>query len=214
MSDPSPIGDVKALICADLERQQRGRRRHFLPALAIAVMSIVTMLTVMGIRPDLIEQPFSMLAPYLLLWATCLIALPAIGVGIWFPPKWARVILVVMAVALTIVTSLGLSTPTESFSFSVDHCSLFVVMYGAMLVGLGVISGAFEQRRGSAAIYWIAGGVSLTALQTLTTQCPVSGVSHIATNHLGGAGLLLAMAAAVGYWAHRRREEPESGSAA
>lgn len=205
MSKNEPISDVCALICADLAHEQRGRRRHFLPALAIAVMSIVTMLTVMGIRPDLVNQPLSVLAPYLVLWATCLIALPAIGVGIWFPPRWARVILIVAAVGLTIFTSLGLATPAEQLSFSIDHCSAFVILYGAMLVGLGVLSGAFEQRCGRAAIYWVAGGVSLTALQTLTTQCPISGVSHIATNHLGGAALLLSMAALVGYWAHRRR---------
>ena len=198
---------VRDLIVADLEREQRGRRRHFVPALAIVLLSIVTMFMVMGIRPDLLEQPFTMLLPYVVLWATCLIALPAIGVGLWFPPRWARVALVFGAVALTIITSLGLSTPSEPLTFSVDLCGAFVVIYGAMLVGLGVFSGAFAQRRGRAAVYWVAGGVSLTALQTLTTHCPVTGVAHIATNHLGGAALLLSLAAVVGYWAHRQRDE-------
>ena len=206
MSSPDPIEDVRALIVADLEREQKGRRRHFLPALAIAVLSVLTMLMMMGIRPDLMQQPLSVLAPYIVLWVTCLIALPAIGVGIWFPPRWLRVVLVIAAVGLTIVTSLGLASPGEDLRFAVDHCSVFVMVFGAMLLGLGVLSGAFAQRKGRAAIYWVAGGVSLTALQTLTTQCPVTGVSHIATNHLGGAALLLSLAAAVGYWAHRQRD--------
>ena len=207
MTQPEdPMNAVRDLIVADLEHEQRGRRRHFLPALAIVVLSVITMFMVMGIRPDLMEQPFTMLLPYLVLWVTCLLALPAIGVGLWFPPRWVRVGLVITAVVLTIVTSLGLATPTEHFTFSIDHCGAVIVIYGAMLVALGVFSGAFAQRRGRAAVYWVAGGVSLTALQTLTTQCPMTGVAHIATNHLGGTALLLSLAAAVGYWAHRQRD--------
>ena len=206
MSQPDQLDAVRDLIVADLENEQRGKRRHFLPALAIVILSVVTMWTVMGIRPDIVEQPWMVMCPYVVLWATCLIALPAIGVGLWFPPRWVRVGLVVGAVALTIFTALGLAGPAEEYTFSLDHCGAFVLVFGAMLVGLGVLSGAFAQRRGKAAVYWVAGGVSLTALQTLTFQCPVTGVSHIMTNHLGAAALLLSLAAAVGYWAHRQRD--------
>lgn len=204
-ADPaSSIGDVSELILADLDRRQKAKRRHFVPALILMALSAASMLLVAGVRPDLLEQPTWVLAIHAALWATCLVALPAVGVGLWFPSRWQRVGLVLLAVGLTGFTTLGLATDSP-MSFSIDHCGAIVIAYGAMLVALGVVSGAFAQRRRAAASYWIAGGVSLTALQTLTFQCPQTGMAHIMWNHVGGAVVLLALAGAVGVWAHRGR---------
>ncbi len=201
------ISDVESLICADLDRHQKAKRRHFVPALLLMVLSAASMFLVAGIRPDLLDQPAWVLAIHAALWALCLVALPAIGVGLWFPPRWQRVGLVLLAVVLTAYTTLGLASADANFSFSIDHCGVIVLAYGAALLGLGVVSGAFAQRRRSAASYWIAGGVSLTTLQTLTFQCPKTGMAHIVWNHLGGAIVLMTLAGAVGVWAHRRRQK-------
>ena len=202
----APGDEIRRLILSDLAHAQRAKRRHFTPALIVTALSAAAMVTVAGVRPDLLGGPGWVLGIHALLWLLCLVALPAVGVGLWFPSRSTRVALVLGAVALTLWTTLGLASgELGGGSLALDHCGVVVLGYGAALVALGVFSGAFQQRSRAAAVYWIAGGVSLTALQTLTFQCPLTGMAHILPNHLGAAGVLMAIAAVAGIWAHRRR---------
>ena len=84
-------------------------------------------------------------------------------------------------------------------------CLSVTVITGVAMLGIGVLSGAFVQRRKMSAVFWIAAGLSLVALNVVTWHCPASGMLHIVPSHLGGALALLGLAALVG-WLVRRRE--------
>jgi hypothetical protein len=83
---------------------------------------------------------------------------------------------------------------------------------GVLLLGLGFISGAFVQRRRASSVFWVAAGLSLAALNVATWHCPITGLLHVVPGHLGGAALLLVLAAVVGMWAHRRARTIEHSS--
>ncbi len=87
----------------------------------------------------------------------------------------------------------------------IDSCLVMLVIFGIGLLALGLFSGAFVQRRRPSAIYWVAAGVTLAALSTVTWHCPKTGAEHVMPNHLGGALALMLLACVVGFVAHRRR---------
>ena len=205
--------DAAALIMADLEGCQRQRRRRFIPALAIVVLAIGGAMLMMGLRPDLLAQPWWQLAVQCVLWLLCLVVFPAIGLGLLFPSRGVRLGLATSAVGLTMLATLGLPSPGM---FDPDlhlhdgdggggGCGLMITGYAAVVLLMGLLSGAFVQRRKTVAVYWIAAGVALTGLTAITWQCPMTGAAHVLPGHLGVAAALMLATSLVGVLAHRRR---------
>lgn len=211
--------DVAKLICADLERARQRRRRHFIPALAIVVLAVGGAMLVIGLRPDLLEQPWWQLALQCVLWLLCLIVFPAIGLGLLFPSRATRIGLAAGAVGLTVLATLGMPSPTMFEPDGGDGhgglgCSVLIIVYAMVVLLMGLLSGAFVQRRRTAAVYWIAAGVALTGLTAITWQCPVTGASHILPSHLGVAAALMIASSVIGVLMHRlHRARDERASA-
>lgn len=199
--------DARTLIEDDLERLQRARRRHFVPALVLAAFALASFIVIGGVRPDLLTQPPWQLVIQIALWALCLVVFPAIGLGLLFPGRVARVLLAIGGVLLTVAATLGWPSDVlpNHDPLAFDGCMVMLSLFGIGLLGLGLFSGAFVQRRRTSAIYWIAAGVALAALNTVTWHCPNTGAAHVMPNHLGGALVMMVLASAVGYVVHRRR---------
>lgn len=209
-----PRIDVSALIIGDLRSRQRERRRHFLPALLLAVLFVGGSLAVFGVRADLLDQPPWQLALQLLLWVLCFLVFPAIGLGLIFPRKGARLGLTLLAVIATIVAAAGqgLAGFTDlARHLTGEHglgCVGLMMAAGLIILVIGVLSGAFSQRRRPSTVYWITAGVTLASLNLVTWHCPATGLAHVLPGHLGGAALLLLLASAVALVAHvRQRRE-------
>lgn len=209
MSEPSRDHvhiDAAKLILADLDVQQSRRRRHFVPALVIALLAIGVPMAVIGLRPDLLAQPAWQLVLQCVLWVVCLIVFPAIGLGLMFPTRGTRVMLAGGAVGLTLLATLGVPVGLgDDEGHSGVVCSMLIVFYALAVLLMGLLSGAFVQRRSSSAVYWIAAGISLIALSAITWQCPVTGVAHVVPSHLAVAAGLMIATSLVGIAAHRRR---------
>ncbi|MCR9166162.1 MAG: hypothetical protein ACE37F_10485 [Nannocystaceae bacterium] len=203
-----PPPDALSAIRAELGQLQQERRAHFRPALILSLVAVVAALVVMGVRPDLLELPPGRLAVQVVLWALCLVVFPALGVGILFVGRTMRYVLAGAAIGLSIIAATG-----WPFSGAIAHghgemsygCLSITVITGVAMLGIGVLSGAFVQRRTMTAVFWIAAGLSLVALNVVTWHCPATGMLHIVPSHLGGALALLGLAALVG-WLVRRRE--------
>ncbi len=200
--------DAAKLIVEDLESRLGERRRHFIPALIIVVVAIGGAMLMMGLRPDLLAQPWWQLGLQCLLWVLCLIVFPAIGLGLLFPGRTLRVFLAASAVALTVLATLGLPAGShgvdEHFHFA-GGCGAMIAVYATVVLLMGLLSGAFVQRRKTSAIYWIAAGISLTALTAITWQCPMTKATHVVPSHLGVAAALMVGTSLIGILAHRRK---------
>ena len=212
-----PHIDAAKLILADLESQQRTRRRHFLPALIICVIAIAGAFLLMGLRPDLLEQPWWQLLLQCVLWLLCLIVFPAIGLGLIFPSRGGRIALAAGAVGLTLLATLGLPqgqlfSPDDHFHFG-GGCGMMITIYAGVVLLMGLLSGAFVQRRKSSAVYWISAGISLTALTAITWQCPMSGAAHVVPSHLGVVAAVMLGTSIIGVLAHRRHRGSAQPSA-
>ena len=208
MADPTKRPCAKELICADLDAQRRRKRAHFVPALLLAGVVVVGSIVVFGARPDLLQQPPGQLAMQIVLWAACLFVLPAIGVGLLFPGRTARILLAVGAVAMTVVATTGWPFAERDLLAhahgTFGGCVTITLAMGAMLLAIGFLSGAFVQRRGFGSVFWIAAGLSLMALNVVTWQCPQSGLTHVLPGHLGAALVLLLLAVVVGFVARSK----------
>jgi hypothetical protein len=204
--------DAAKLIIGDLESAQRRRRRHFFPALAIVVLVIGGAMVLMGLRPDLLEQPWWQLGLQCVLWILCLAVFPAIGLGLWFPSRAVRIGLAAGAVGLTVLATLGVPSPTmfEPDAHGGLGCGLMILVYAVVVLVMGLLSGAFVQRRRAAAVYWIAAGIALTGLTAITWQCPETGASHVLPSHLGVAVGLMIATSLIGMVARRRKAAPSS----
>lgn len=208
MSDSRPPNALEA-IRAELGQEQQERRAHFQPALLLSVVVVIAPLVVFGVRPDLLELPPERLAVQILLWALCLVVFPALGVGVFFVGRRMRYALALSAVVLTVIASTGWpfgggpATP-HAHAMAPLGCLPVTLITGVAMMGIGVISGAFVQRRRASAVFWVAAGLSLVALNVVTWHCPASGMLHIVPVHLGGAAALLGLAAVVGWFVRRR----------
>ncbi len=203
-----PRLDAKNAILGDLDALQRSRRRHFSPALLLACVLVGT-LVILGARPDLLDQPAWQLGLQGLLWFLCLLVLPAIGLGLWFPGRGVRLGLVVGGILATVMATTGwpfVDHGAHAEWGGLDECVGMILGSGAVLVSLGFLSGAFVQRKRVTAVYWVAAGLALAALNVVTWVCPVSGLNHVLPSHLGGAIMLLALAVVVGAAARRNAE--------
>ena len=197
--------DALDAICQSLSQEQKQKRAHFLPALMLAAIIVIGTLVTMSVRPDLMRQPPAQLAVQMLLWVICLVIMPAIGVGLLFPGRRTRILLALAAVAAAVAASTGWPlAPHVDGGDGVDRCLAVVMGAGALLLGIGFLSGAFIQRRRMTSVFWVAAGLTLAALNLVTWHCPQSGLMHVLPSHLGGATLLLAVAIGVGMLAHRR----------
>lgn len=202
--------DAKSAIVGDLSALQSERRRHFAPAWLIAILLVGTLVTI-GARPDLLDQPPWQLGLQALLWVFCLLLFPAIGLGLWFPGATTRLALVLAGITATVMATTGypfVDHGAHEAWGGLDQCVGMVVGSGVILVALGFLSGAFVQRRRVTAVYWVAAGLALAALNVVTWVCPVSGLNHVLPSHVGGAMILLAMAVVVGVVARRTAAEP------
>lgn len=208
--------DVRQLIADDLDATQRHRRRHFVPALVMSVIAIGGLLLAFGLRHDLLDQPPLQLALQILMFALCLLVLPAVGLGLLFPSKGVKVGLAVLTVAVAIAASLSWRIDAhhaDAIHFHVDLCFILQLVLGLVLVGVGALSGAFIQRRRPSAVYWVAAGLGLAAMNTATWFCPMNSVEHVMPSHFMAATALVLLAGFIGWWLHRRRESPASPAA-
>lgn len=222
MGDP-PVKpkDAYHAIVADLERGQKARRAHFLPAIMLVAIVVLGFFVVMRVRPDLLDQPPEQLAVQCVMWVLCLLLMPAIGVGLFFPNRRLRLAIAVAAVfcAMAATTGWPFGAPDmHGPDGGLDRCAAVVVGTGVLMLGIGMLSGAFVQRRRITGVFWVVAGLSLAALNIVTWHCPQSGLMHVLPSHLGGAGLLLAVGAAIGVMGWRRergdaKDEAESASA-
>ncbi len=204
--------DAVPLIVADLQATRRARTRHFLPALILALLVIGGLLVLAGLRPDLWQQPVGQLLAQLAVWALCLVALPAVGLGLWFPSRPLRLLLVVAAVVAAALAALGrdLWAMLGGLAMSgqgpqLDFCVSATVGAGFVLLALGVLSGAFAVRRRAGSALWVSGGLSLMALDVTIWHCPSDDLGHNLYSHLGAALLLMVLASVAGLIVHRRR---------
>lgn len=206
---PEKIDALEA-ITQDLTALGREKRRHFAPALLLAMAVVVAGLVMMGVRPDLLSQPPWQVGIQIVLWVLCLVVFPAVGLGLIFPGRSARICLALAGVAIMVLASVGwpqglgaLGTGAVDFGSAVGGCLMLVVGSGILLVAVGVLSGAFVQRRRTSAVYWVVAGLSLAALNLSTWVCPNTDLVHVFVSHLGGTALLLGLALIVATVAHR-----------
>lgn len=200
--------DAVQLIVADLQATRRARTRHFLPALILSLMVVGGLLVLEGLRPDLWHQPVGQLLAQLAVWALCLVALPAVGLGLWFPSRPLRLLLVIAAMVAAALAALGrdLWTALERSGQGprLDFCVSATVGAGFVLLAIGVLSGAFAGRRAGRAL-WVSGGLSLMALDVTLWHCPSDDPGHNLYSHLGAALLLMVLASVAGLIVHRRQ---------
>lgn len=213
MDGKTPRSALEA-ISAELDTEQARRRAHFLPALLMSLVVILAPLIILGVRPDLLDMPPAQLAVQGLLWVLCLGVFPALGVGLLFVGRPARMALALSAVALSVVAATGWpfagvasTAHAHAHESMIGGCLPVTLGVGGLLLGIGVVSGAFVQRRRMAAVFWIASGLSLVALNVVTWHCPHSGMLHVLPSHVGGAALLLALAVLVGVIVRRRQDD-------
>ncbi len=204
--------NAEALIVGDLRALRRSRGRHFVPALALSLLIIGGYLTLEGLRPDLWLQPAWQIAAQLAVWLLCLVALPAVGVGLWFPGKPVKLALAIGAVLAALAAAFGPAlldmlpgTGPLSQGPQLDRCVASMISAGMPLIALGVLSGAFAQRRRAGGGLWVASGLALMALDAITWHCPSNDLGHNLFSHFAPAGLLLLLAAVAGLVAHRRQ---------
>lgn len=195
--------DAHSLIYGDLARRHQQRRRHFVPAVVMLLGIFATMGVLVGVRSNLLEQPLWQIAAQSMLWLICLFVLPAVGLGLSFPARPARVAVVSAAVLLAVLSTLGWPLGPLEGDAQIGGCAVMIAGYAAAIFGLGAFSGAFSQRRSSSSAYWIAGSISLAALNAVNWHCPMGGGSHALFNHIGASLVVLGGVCASGFFIHR-----------
>lgn len=198
--------DAHAVIVGDLKALRRGRARHFLPALMLCLLVLGGFLLVGGLRPDLWRQPGPQLPAQLALWLLGLVALPAIGLGLWFPRPAVSGALAAAAAIAAMVAALGIPLRWPgATAFPLDRCGATTLGSGIGLLAIAVLSGAFVARRRPGSALWVSAGVALMALDVIVWHCPSADPIHNLYSHLGAAIVVLMVAAAVGLVVHRRQ---------
>ncbi|MGH1341208.1 MAG: hypothetical protein ACRBN8_06640 [Nannocystales bacterium] len=195
--------DVFDAIGADLSAGTREKRRHFLPAFVGAVLLIFALLAMTGIRQDFDQMPLWRQAALGVSWLVCGVLFPAVGVGLWFPSRSARLALAVAGIALPLSAVVGWPLGTDA-PHGAASCAIALVALGTGLVGVGALSGAFAQRRAATSTMWVAAGLTLAALATTSWICPVDQGEHLVCGHLLPGLTFAALALALGRFMHRR----------
>lgn len=195
--------DVFDAIGADLSAGTREKRRHFLPAIVGAISLIFALVAMAGIREDFIEMPMWRQLSLATSWIICGLLFPAVGVGLWFPGRRARIVLAVAGVAVPLAAVVGWPMGTDP-PHEATSCGMALIALGTGLVGVGALSGAFAQRRAVVSTTWVAAGLTLAALATTSWICPVDHAGHLAWGHLVPGLIFAALALALGRRLHRR----------
>ncbi|MBZ5714425.1 hypothetical protein [Nannocystis pusilla] len=206
--------DARALIAGDLAERRRERLQHFRPAWLLTAAIPIVGLVLTGARDDLWAQPAWMLGLQALVWGLALFALPALGLGLWFPGRAARVVLGLLAAAVAFVVAAGpalfdMSYPTgmEDHPIYQVGCASLTLGAGALVLAVCALSGAFVQRRRSAGALWLAAAIALLGVLTTTWHCVITGLDHTLPSHLGAGVLMLLVAGLVGAGLHRRQRD-------
>jgi hypothetical protein len=188
----------------DAELAQRRTRFGVVSVIAVAVLAVLAV--VMGLRSDLGEHPAVWLATLAMAATVAVVALPAIGAGVWFPSLRLRWILTaVCAVGLGLVALAGPGATMPDVAAPPWSGCAMAAMIGAIVVSVGVVAGrAFVQRRSAAAVWWTATGIGLGSGTFVTTLCGSPVTSHVLSAHLGPAILALLLGAMLGRVLHRR----------
>ena len=201
--ESSPISLVQGAIEADLESLKREKRRHFFPAFVAWIAVAAVVFSLAGIRGSLLLQPWWQVLAQGAVWVMCLGVLPAIGLGVIFPGRVTKTLIIVSALGLTILGSFDWSVEPGG-SWIVGPCFALQTVVGVALLAIGGWSGAFVQRARPAAGFWIASGVALAALNTSTWHCADTTFGHVIPNHIGGGLAMLLCAAILGQLLHRQ----------
>ncbi len=208
----APRIDAEALITGDLADLQRERRRHFLLALAITLGGLVLSMILLGFRKDMFSQPIWQIVLQFAVWVQCFLVLPAIGLGLVFPGRAARVAVVGLAVITTLLAGVGLPTDAPDLTAMISHavsdgfgCVAYVFAAGLALLGLGYFSGAFVQRRRREAVLWVTAGIAMATVDAVTWHCPATDPTHTISTHLGAAAVILVITSALAVLIHARR---------
>ena len=196
--------DALSTISRDLGSLRARRRRRFLPAAVVALVIVAGSVLTVGLRPGLFEQPGWQILLQAAVWMICLIAFPAIGVGLWFPGRGTRLALAVCGVALAIASAVRVPFRAGVEDAMGGPCWLVLAGCGLALLAVGASSGAFAQRRARSSTFWIAAGLALAALEVVTWTCPSAETEHVVTMHFGPALLVVVIAATAGALLHRR----------
>ena len=196
--------DVLGAIEADLAAAAAEKRRHFFPALIGAASLIAAMLAMAGIRDDVLEMPLWRQIALTGSWIVCGLLFPAVGVGVWFPRRAARIGLVVAGIVLPVAAVIGWPLGHDE-PHGAAPCGVALLVLGAGLVGIGALSGAFAQRRAVASSAWVATGLTLAALATTSWVCPVDEGGHLTRGHIVPGLVLAALAVVLGRWLHARQ---------
>ncbi len=198
--------DANALITTDLRALRRDRRRHFRPALLLAVAVVTAIVALLGLRRDLWHQAPAQLAAQFGLWVFALGVMPAVGVGLWFPPRWLRVGLWLVAGGLAVVATLGPHITRPALPPpGIDPCMLATFGTGTVLLALAAISGALTLHRYGRGSVWVSAGITLAALDAIIWHCASTHVSHNLGSHLGAALVFFAVVAVLLRTVLRRR---------
>jgi hypothetical protein len=204
MTDEPP--DVLSVISRDLAAVRSRRRRHFAPAIVLALAILGGAILASGLRPDLLDQPTWQIALQGLTWLVCLVLFPLVGVGLWFPRRGTRILLAFGGVALAVTSAVGIPFGGDGVHATDEGgpCWLVLAGCGLALLGVGAWSGAFAERRARSSTFWIAAGLALAALEVVTWTCPSHETEHVVTSHFGPTLLVVLVAAAAGSLLHRR----------
>ena len=199
---------AKDAIVQDLRGLQRERRRHFAVAFLLVLAAVATFAAVKA-RADLWQQPPLELAGQLGIWGLALVIYPAIGIGLIFPPRWMRILVLALGAGAVAMVVQAWSTPGGAplHLMALDPCSATVLAGGSFLIVLALSSGAYLQRRRVGGLLWIAAAIALAGFDLVTWLCPAQAVPHVVPSHLGAAALLLAAALGLGLvarWLDRR----------
>jgi hypothetical protein len=198
-----PRVDAFAAITADLEQLRRSKRRHFTPALFFVIAVAVVLFAVVGLRVDLFDQPSWQLVIQGVSWVVCLVLFPAIGVGLWFPPRWGRVAVATVGIGSSLLAAVG--WPPQPGDTGSPPCAMVLLGAGAVFLGIGALAGAFAQRRARMSAFWVASGIALTSLAAVTWICPNACGAHVMVMHLAPTAGLVVLGALLGLLLHRRR---------
>ncbi|PCC67487.1 hypothetical protein SAMN02745121_02123 [Nannocystis exedens] len=206
--------DAKALIADDLGERRRERLQHFRPAWLLAVAIPIVGLVATGARDDFWAQPTWILVLQALVWGLALFVLPALGLGLWFPGRAARIALGLVAAAVAFLVAAGPALLDRSYPTGLEDHPIYQIGCGALTLGAGALvlavcalSGAFAQRRRSAGALWLAAAIALVGIDTTTWHCVITGLEHTLPSHLGAGVLMLLVAGLVGAALHRRQRE-------
>lgn len=198
--------DVLRAIEADLDAAAAQKRRHFLPALIGAISLITALVAMAGVREDFGGMPLWRQTALGGSWVVCGLLFPAVGVGLWFPRRGARIGLVAAGIALPLAAVVGWPLGHEE-AHAAAPCGIALLVLGAGLVGIGALSGAFAQRRSVGSSAWVATGLTLAALATTSWVCPVDEGDHLTWGHLVPGLVFAAIAVGLGRWLHERQRK-------